>query len=180
MYWHGPSAHDGPLTPAAFLTAHPGLVTLCSTVASQPALIIRSSAVEMLAANNIGVRIAMSTPIHVSVAWPYANGDLHVGHLAGALLPADIFARYHRLKGHRVLMVSGSDAHGTPLTVEADRRGLSPRHLFEHYHHRFLETQAALGISYDVFTHTDTENHHRVAQEVFLRLYKAGYLSRQH
>jgi methionyl-tRNA synthetase len=102
----------------------------------------------------------MSTPIHVSVAWPYANGDFHVGHLAGALLAADIFARYHRLKGHRVLMVSGSDAHGTPLTVEADRRGLSPRHLFEHYHHRFLEAQSALGISHDVFTHTDTENHH--------------------
>jgi methionyl-tRNA synthetase len=122
----------------------------------------------------------MSTPIHVSVAWPYANGDLHVGHLAGALLPADIFARYHRLQGHRVLMVSGSDAHGTPLTLEADRRGLSPRSLFEHYHHRFLETQSALGLSYDVFTHTDTENHHRVAQEVFLRLYRAGYLSRQH
>jgi methionyl-tRNA synthetase len=93
----------------------------------------------------------MSTPIHVSVAWPYASGDLHVGHLAGALLPADIFARYHRLKGHHVLMVSGSDVHGTPITVEADRRGLSPRQLFEHYHRRFLETQSALGISYDLF-----------------------------
>ena len=89
----------------------------------------------------------MSTPIHVSVAWPYANGDLHVGHLAGALLPADIFARYHRLKGNRVLMVSGTDAHGTPITVEADKRGIAPRHLFEHYHHRFLEIQKLLGIA---------------------------------
>ena len=65
----------------------------------------------------------MTETIHVSVAWPYANGDLHVGHLAGAYLPADVFARYHRLKGNRVLMVSGSDSHGTPITVEADKRG---------------------------------------------------------
>ncbi len=117
--------------------------------------------------------------IPVSVAWPYANGDLHIGHLAGALLPADIFARYHRLKGSRVLMVSGSDSHGTPITVEADRRGLSPRELFEHYHRRHLETQQAIGISYDLYTHTDTENHHRIAQDFFLRLHQAGHLYRE-
>ncbi|HRE47071.1 MAG TPA: methionine--tRNA ligase [Aggregatilineales bacterium] len=117
--------------------------------------------------------------IHVSVAWPYANGDLHVGHLAGASLPADIFARYHRLRGNRVLMVSGSDAHGTPIVVEADKRGISPRNLFTHYHQRFLETQRALGISYDLFTHTDTANHHRVAQDVFRRLLAGGYLYRE-
>lgn len=117
--------------------------------------------------------------IHVSVAWPYANGDLHVGHLAGAYLPADIFARYHRLKGNRVLMVSGSDAHGTPITVEADRTGKTPREVFEHYHHRFLETQQTIGISYDLFTHTDTENHHRIAQDFFKRLYEGEYLYRE-
>ena len=121
----------------------------------------------------------MSELIHVSVAWPYANGDLHVGHLAGAYLPADIFARYHRLKGNRVLMVSGSDSHGTPITVEADKRGLSPREVFEHFHHRFLETQKAIGISYDLFTHTDTENHHRIAQDFFTRLHKNEYLYKQ-
>ncbi len=121
----------------------------------------------------------MTETIHISVAWPYANGDLHVGHLAGAYLPADIFARYHRLKGNRVLMVSGSDSHGTPITVEADRRGITPRELFEHYHHRFLETQKAIGISYDLFTHTDTENHYRVAQDFFLSLHERGYLYRQ-
>ncbi len=121
----------------------------------------------------------MTETIHISVAWPYANGDLHVGHLAGAYLPADIFARYHRLKGNRVLMVSGSDSHGTPITVAADRRGITPRELFEHYHHRFLETQKAIGISYDLFTHTDTENHYRVAQDFFLRLYERGFLYRQ-
>lgn len=121
----------------------------------------------------------MTERIHVSVAWPYANGDLHVGHLAGAYLPADIFARYHRLKGNQVLMVSGSDSHGTPITVEADKRGVSPRELFEHYHQRFLETQQAIGISYDLFTHTDTENHHRIAQDFFRRLHDSEYLYRE-
>ncbi len=117
--------------------------------------------------------------IHVSVAWPYANGDMHAGHLAGAYLPADIFARYHRLRGNHVLMVSGSDSHGTPITVEADKRGISPRALFEEYHLRFLETQQRLGISYNLFTHTDTENHHRVAQDIFLLLLEKGLLYRK-
>ncbi|MFP4321843.1 MAG: methionine--tRNA ligase [Anaerolineales bacterium] len=117
--------------------------------------------------------------IHVSVAWPYANGDMHAGHLAGAYLPADIFARYHRLRGNWVLMVSGSDSHGTPITVEADKRGITPRELFEEYHERFLETQQKLGISYDLFTHTDTENHYRIAQDIFLLLLEKELLYRK-
>lgn len=121
----------------------------------------------------------MAEFIHVSVAWPYANGDLHIGHLAGAYLPSDIFARYHRLKGNHVLMVSGSDAHGTPISVEADARGISARELFEQYHKRFLETQKQIGISYDLFTHTDTENHYRIAQDIFLRLLKDELLYKQ-
>jgi len=121
----------------------------------------------------------MSELIHVSLAWPYANGDLHVGHLAGVYLPADIFARYHRLKGNRVLMVSGSDSHGTPITVEADKLGVTPREVFEKYHRRFLETQLAIGISYDLFTHTDTENHSRIAQDFFSRLHEQEYLYRK-
>ena len=121
----------------------------------------------------------MTDTIHVSVAWPYANGDLHVGHLAGAYLPADVFARYHRLKGDRVLMVSGSDSHGTPITVEADKRGQTPRQVFEHYHRRFLETQQAIGISYDLFTHTDTENHHRIARDFFLKLHAGEFIFRE-
>lgn len=121
----------------------------------------------------------MNELIHVSVAWPYANGDLHVGHLAGVYLPADIFARYHRLKGNRVLMVSGSDSHGTPITVEADKLGKTPREVFEHYHRRFLESQLALGISYDLFTHTDTENHYRIAQDFFSHLHEQEYIYRQ-
>jgi methionyl-tRNA synthetase len=117
--------------------------------------------------------------IHVSVAWPYANGDLHVGHLAGAYLPADIFARYHRLRGNTVLMVSGSDSHGTPISVEADKRGIPAREVFEYYHERFLLTQQKIGISYDLFTHTDTENHHKVTQDFFLKLLENGCLYKE-
>ncbi|MGJ3241102.1 MAG: methionine--tRNA ligase [Anaerolineae bacterium] len=121
----------------------------------------------------------MSEYIHVSVAWPYSNGDMHIGHLAGAYLTADIFARYHRLKGNHVLMVSGSDSHGTPILVEARKRGISPRDLFEHYHERFLQVQQKIGISYDLFTHTDTENHHQVAQDIFTALLNNGHLKKE-
>ena len=118
----------------------------------------------------------MSEYIHVSVAWPYANGDLHLGHVAGAYLPADVFARYHRLKGNHVLMVSGSDTHGTPISVAAQRDSVHPRELAEKYHHRIIGALKDLGISYDLFTHTDTENHHCVTQDVFLRLKEKGLL----
>lgn len=121
----------------------------------------------------------MSETIHVSVAWPYANGDLHVGHLAGAYLPADIFARYHRLKGNKVLMVSGSDTHGTPITILADELGVSPREVIDKYHERFVRVQQKIGISYDLFTHTDTENHHQIAQDFFTKLLEAGYLYKE-
>src|SRR5512141_3103793 len=114
--------------------------------------------------------------ILVSVAWPYANGDLHVGHEAGAYLPADIFARYHRLKGNRAVMVSGSDSHGTPLVVRADKEGKTPRAVFEYSHSRFLLTQKNLGVSYDLFTHTDTKNHRQIGQQMFLRLLENEYL----
>ncbi len=118
----------------------------------------------------------MTKKILVAIAWPYANGDLHVGHMAGAILPGDIFARYHRLAGNDVLMVSGSDSHGTPITVHAEEEGVTPREIFERYHERFLETQKAVGISYDLFTHTDTANHQRVAQDIFTRLLENDYL----
>jgi methionyl-tRNA synthetase len=121
----------------------------------------------------------MPDKILVCVAWPYANGPLHLGHIAGAYLPPDIFARYHRLQGDAVLMVSGSDSHGTPITVQADKEGVSPRELFERHHGSFLETWQQLGVTFDLFTHTDTENHHRVSQDMFLRLHEQGYLFKQ-
>ncbi len=118
----------------------------------------------------------MAERIGIFVAWPYANGDLHLGHVAGVYIPADIFARYHRLRGNQVLMVSGSDAHGTPITVAADREGVSPEEIFRRYHHRFLETYRRLGITFDLFTHTHTENHFAVSQEIFRTLNQRGYL----
>ena len=121
----------------------------------------------------------MSEHILVSIAWPYANAKIHVGNVTGSHLPGDICARYHRLAGNHVLMVSGSDSHGTPITVVAEREGKSPRKVFEHFHHGFLEMFQRLGISYDLFTHTDTENHHRVSQDFFLALLQKGYLYRQ-
>jgi methionyl-tRNA synthetase len=121
----------------------------------------------------------MTENILVCTAWPYANGDLHIGHLAGAYLPPDIFARYHRLKGNNVLMVSGSDSHGTPITIRADAEKISPRILFERFHLSIIETFQKLGCTYDLFTHTDTENHYRVSQDIFLACLHNGYLYRQ-
>ncbi len=118
----------------------------------------------------------MTENILVCTAWPYANGHMHIGHLAGAYLPPDIFARYQRLKGNNVLMVSGSDSHGTPITLQADAEGVSPRELFERFHLSFLETFQALGITYDLFTHTDTENHYQVARDIFTACLNNGYL----
>jgi methionyl-tRNA synthetase len=119
------------------------------------------------------------THILVAVAWPYVNADIHVGNLTGSYLPADIFARYHRLRGDQVLMVSGSDAHGTPATVRADAEGVTPEAVYQRYHKRFLETFLATGISYDLFTSTHTENHFRVSQDLFLALRDGGYLYRE-
>jgi len=114
--------------------------------------------------------------ILVAVAWPYANGPLHLGHIAGAYLPADIFARYHRLRGNRVLMISGSDEHGTPITLRAEQEGISPAELATRYHNEFLESWQKLGISFDLFTTTDTANHAAVAHEIFLKLLEKGYI----
>ena len=111
----------------------------------------------------------MSEKILVCVAWPYCNGDMHIGHIAGAYLPSDIFARYHRLAGNDVLMVSGSDTHGTPITVRAEEEGITPREVVDRYHPRNVEMMRRLGISFDLFTETDTENHWAVTQEMFLR-----------
>ena len=113
----------------------------------------------------------------MAVAWPYVNGDIHIGHLAGYLLPADIFARFHRLIGNEVLMVSGSDCFGTPITLEADKRGVRPEVIVEEYHEKnkklFLDT---LNLSFDLYTKTDTEIHKKLVQEVFLRLANQGLI----
>ncbi len=117
--------------------------------------------------------------ILVAVAWPYANADIHVGNITGSYLPADIFARYHRLRGNRVLMVSGTDAHGTPITVRADAEGTTAEAVYQRYQRRFLDLFLQAGLSYDLFTSTHTENHFRVAQDIFRTLKDAGFLYRE-
>jgi methionyl-tRNA synthetase len=114
--------------------------------------------------------------ILVAVAWPYANGPRHIGHVAGFGVPSDIFARYHRMKGNDVLMVSGTDEHGTPIMVAADREGVSPRELVDRNSAVIRDDLRRLGLSYDLFTRTTTRNHHRVVRDVFRTLHERGYL----
>ncbi|MEA3334898.1 MAG: methionine--tRNA ligase [Chloroflexota bacterium] len=114
--------------------------------------------------------------IHVCVAWPYAAGDRHIGHLAGAYLPPDIFARYHRLAGNQVLMVSGSDTHGTPITVRAEQEGIDPDQIIEYYHRRFVEGFERFGLTFDLYTHTDTQKHWEVTHDLFLRHLEREYI----
>ncbi|MCY4651856.1 MAG: methionine--tRNA ligase [Dehalococcoidia bacterium] len=118
----------------------------------------------------------MSERILVAVAWPYANGSIHLGHTAGAYLPADIFARYHRMIGNEVAMVSGSDAHGTPVTIAADQQGVTPEDIYSKFQAEFLDTWERFNISFDLFTTTHTQNHAEVTQDMFLRLLEKGYL----
>ena len=122
--------------------------------------------------------VDMSERILVAVAWPYANGSIHIGQVAGVYLPADIFARYHRMKGNEVLMVSGSDAHGTPVTLTAEQRGVSPEEVYGEYQAEFLDNWRRLGITFDLFTSTHTQNHAEVAQDIFLTLHKNGDIYR--
>jgi methionyl-tRNA synthetase len=118
----------------------------------------------------------MADRILVCTAWPYVNGSLHVGHMAGVYVPADTFARFQRLRGNDVLMVSGSDEHGTPITVRADQEGTSPKAIADRYHEEFLGYWRELGISYDLYTRTGADTHYRVVQAEFLELLRRGYL----
>lgn len=118
----------------------------------------------------------MQQRIFIGVAWPYVNGDIHIGHLAGYLLPADIFARFHRAKGNEVLMVSGSDCFGTPITLEAEKRGVPPGEIVAEYHAKDVALFRDLEISFDRYTKTDTANHIAVSQDIFLTLLKKGYI----
>ncbi|MCD4753038.1 MAG: methionine--tRNA ligase [Anaerolineaceae bacterium] len=118
----------------------------------------------------------MSEPVLICVAWPYANADIHVGNVTGSHLPADIFARYHRMCGRQVLMVSGSDSHGTPITVRADAENSTPVDVYQHFHNHFLELFQKIGITYDLYTSTHTINHQDIAQKIFTVLKDNGFL----
>jgi methionyl-tRNA synthetase len=114
--------------------------------------------------------------ILVAVAWPYASGLRHIGHIAGFGVPSDTFARYHRLRGNDVLMVSGTDEHGTPVMVAADAAGESPRETADRFSASIREDLRDVGLSYDLFTRTTTKNHYRVTQDVFRTLYEKGFV----
>lgn len=118
----------------------------------------------------------MPKKIFIGAAWPYVNGDLHPGHIAGNFLPADIFFRFQKCINNTVLMVSGSDCYGTPTTVEADKMGVLPEEIVAKYHPSHLKLIETYGISFDLYTRTTTKNHERVVQELFLNLAKNGYL----
>ena len=121
----------------------------------------------------------MPENILIAIAWPYANAEIHVGNITGSHLPGDIVARYHRLKGNQVLVVSGTDSHGTPVVIAADKEGKSVEDVYKKYHDGFLELFQGFGITYDLFTTTHTENHFKVSQSIFLALQRNGFMFKQ-
>jgi len=117
-----------------------------------------------------------SRHILAAPAWPYANGPRHIGHVSGFGLPCDMFARFQRMSGNPVLMVSGTDEHGTPIQVQADAEGVSARELADRYNRVIAEDLHGLDMSYDLFTRTTTRNHYSVVQDIFRALYQNGYI----
>ena len=124
-------------------------------------------------------QVSSQRTVLVAPAWPYANGPRHIGHVVGFAVPADALARFERLRGSRVLMASGTDEHGTPITYEADKKGVAPRDFVDRNNALIVEDLVRLGMSYDIFTRTTTVNHYRVTQDLFLKLYEKGYLVKQ-
>jgi methionyl-tRNA synthetase len=118
----------------------------------------------------------MSNPVLTAVAWPYANGPRHIGHVSGFGVPSDVFSRYMRMAGHQVLMVSGTDEHGTPIQVQADNEGATPQATADKYARQIAGDLQGLGLSYDLFTRTTTGNHYTVVQDLFLSLWRNGYV----
>lgn len=121
----------------------------------------------------------MTKSVLTAVAWPYANGPRHIGHVAGFGVPSDVFARYQRMTGANVLMVSGTDEHGTPLLVQAEKEGLTVQELADRYNRQIVHDLAGLGLSYDLFTRTTTRNHYAVVQELFRGLHDNGYMVKE-
>ncbi|MDT9591893.1 methionine--tRNA ligase [Nocardioides zeae] len=119
------------------------------------------------------------THVLSAVAWPYANGPRHIGHVAGFGVPSDVFSRYMRMAGHDVLMVSGSDEHGTPILIAADEAGVSAQELADRNHRLIVEDLVGLGVSYDLYTRTTTRNHYAVVQEMFRGVHANGYFVEQ-
>lgn len=110
----------------------------------------------------------------ITTALPYANGPVHIGHLAGVYVPADIYARFLRLNGRDVVMIGGSDEHGVPITIKAKNEGVTPQDIVDRYHKIIKDSFEELGISFDVYSRTTTDIHSETASEFFKRLYDKG------
>lgn len=117
----------------------------------------------------------MSRNVVIGGAWPYANSSLHLGHLV-ALLPGDFLARYHRKKGDNVVYVSGTDCHGTPITIRAKKEGKNPKEISDHYHEEFVKTFNKMNFSYDLYTQTEDSYHKEKVQQLFRKMYDNGYI----
>ncbi len=113
--------------------------------------------------------------IFIGGAWPYANGSMHLGHVA-SLLPGDILARYYRQKGEKVLYVSGSDCNGTPIAIRAKQEGVTPNEIADRYHKEFTDCFTQLGFSYDFYSRTNGDFHHKEVQQIFKTLLEKGYI----
>jgi methionyl-tRNA synthetase len=121
----------------------------------------------------------LADKILVTAALPYANGPLHLGHLAGAYMPADVYVRYQRLKGSDVLFICGSDEHGVPITIRADREGVSPQEIVDRYHAMMKASFTRLGILFDNYSRTSLPLHHKISQDIFLKLFHSGFVKEQ-
>lgn len=115
----------------------------------------------------------------VTTALPYANGPVHIGHLAGVYVPADIYVRYKRMKGDEVLFIGGSDEHGVPIAIKAKAEGVSPQEVVDRYHALIKESFARLGIDFDIYSRTTSETHEKTASAFFTKLYESGKLIEQ-
>src|SRR5215470_3176105 len=113
--------------------------------------------------------MSSANPKHIlaAPAWPYANGPRHIGHVSGFALPCDMFSRYQRMAGNKVLMVSGTDEHGTPITVQADKERVPARKITDQYNKMINKNLTALSMTYDLFTKTTTRNHYAIMQKMF-------------
>ena len=112
----------------------------------------------------------------VTAALPYANGGVHIGHLAGVYVPADIYVRYLRLKGQDVKFICGSDEHGVPITIRAKKEGVTPQDVVDRYHKMIKDSFAEFGISFDIYSRTTSDMHTRTASDFFKKLYEDGKL----
>ena len=113
----------------------------------------------------------------ITSALPYANGPVHIGHLAGVYVPADIYSRYLRLRGRDVVFIGGSDEHGVPITIKARQEGVSPQDIVDKYHNIIKKSFEGLGISFDIYSRTTSETHHKTASDFFKTIYDKGLFS---